>query len=1559
MLKIAGAGDKATNQEAIDVYIPEEYFTEAGSGIKGYSFNNDGTGIAERIGGKLYLSIPYSKYHGLKSDTYYVYDNVGNVNEHSLSYDFDNQPPKIESISFVTKLDSSDQGNFCDAETGLGTQDGFTSFASVRFYTHKDKNSDNLEINKYYDNISQFKAGEVQEIYINKEDCVKFQVHFNSAIVGDADYLDDIKINICDDDTNKWVTVTSWKTNNTSWWVGDTDTGIRAMGTSDSTGYDKLTYTADGTYYQILATDISGNASCQYFKLYLDNAAPTAKPVVTLGKGSIGNIGSTYYYTADTDNPLKLTFAITDAGVGSKSELKKFKYSFDGTNWLPENGYITNPDNMELTFTGVDIETIYFMDIFENKTTEAASKPGFTYTNPNASSEADREVIIPKLTYYAPENSPSAPHITPGEIVQNYTSGGKQKKKTANIVEEIQTYGKGYTDSDLRNKSDTPSWTKVYTQLISTGTVLIKGEGNEFREKLKISFELPADDDNDEKIIGYLRIDNNSSPVTDTGTYSLKKFTTVTQGSKKYIVFTEDNLPLTTETDEDGNYLPVTLKYYAVDVVGNLSAPLSVIYSYNNPHKADNIELIEDPTHSTKIKADVLEQMQNDNLTFTKYFTVAGGPKGFKDGIRYFGDNYIVVRCSLFQKAGEEYLETPKSIELYDGYINTSNKMQYDLRGLSGTDFKIYVSEEDDKIGSRYYCYIAFRLDKFIPADNNIPSEATMRNNPGKIYNNDTYDGSVLYFQVTGETSSDYAQMVRENDTDTTKKYGWKIDNAAPSIVNTDFFAAGNDGIKKLKGYVIYDKQDTEVSSIPKAKDSYLEAGYDTNLYTRGSKIYYQVHLDNNNPYFKDDLTTVTKYKFVVTEQETRTSSAYTATASSGDDGWEDMVVGKTISQKGYYAFELPDITTPHCHIALFFMDGVGNVSEPYYLGDKNSENVQWWLLDNDPQNISITKDGTTELPVFDENVSTYVLNVAMEPGAVIRTITANDATVDSVVFNDYDGDAWNNGTDGNQPTYNKTGNDAGYFANRTPWLNMSSIKVTLTNVKKGWSNKTVKLIINDVPTTLFSITPKTLSSEDITIVDGNNEALPKDLTSSTAATEYTVKVQLPEGAGADQIAATNGITVDKATIKENSLSWNNNVATLVLTGITQSWTEADEVKLTITPAASGVPAIVRTVFNVTKRGLVADDITLGTKTWNDQGTVCTIPVTIADNGPLSLITGVTATNADSCSWDSTTGNITVTVSKTLAEKKVSLDIKSGDNTIKQFVDEITVEPRALAAGDISIVDGSDAAITWSNGISYMKVRVPKAITTLSVEAVSSNITLSNVGAAREEGDYTVSDVNFSITQGDAAADAVIKVNNIDITLFNVPAQEQQSGGGDSGNGGNGGADPQGAPSQTGNIITSGALSLYGGLSQSSKKSDPGILSFVTEVVSGEKQDEVAGTGTKKAAKAAKKAAKAAAKKAKSAAKAVVGDEAAVPVEAQAAAQIQSAAQETPLAQQAQATSATPAPQASVSVEVVPAAQAQTYDDPSATGKVLWVILAVLLGAAAAVTALVLRKKRG
>ena len=197
-------------------------------------------------------------------------------------------------------------------------------------------------------------------------------------------------------------------------------------------------------------------------------------------------------------------------------------------------------------------------------------------------------------------------------------------------------------------------------------------------------------------------------------------------------------------------------------------------------------------------------------------------------------------------------------------------------------------------------------------------------------------------------------------------------------------------------------------------------------------------------------------------------------------------------------------------------MDEVNNVSDPYYLIDINSPNNEYWISENAPQTVTITDNSTHSVPAFDEETSQYVLKVSLDSGTAIKKISAKDAVVSAVEFNDYTG--------GTQPTYNTSGDNKYYFNDKTPWINVSSLKITLNNVTKGWKEKNVKLMINDESYDVFTIGPKKLTASDI-------ELSPTNWTSGT--TTYLVPITLKNDAPIDMLVGqTLTTTASGATVE-------------------------------------------------------------------------------------------------------------------------------------------------------------------------------------------------------------------------------------------------------------------------------------------------------------------------------------------------------------------------------------------------------------------------------------------
>lgn len=1349
VVRIAGNGPTAKAGSAIKLYIPKTWLEETGSGIKGYSFSN--TGLANATydeSGKPYLNLTYNDYHYNDTEThektFYVYDNVGNREARTINLIFDNKPPKITKVAFVTKLDSSDQGKFCDADNGVAEQDGYTAFGSVRFYTHKDKNSANKDINLYHEDISHFEDDEVQEIYINKAGAVKFQVNFDSEILTETDYLDDIKINRWNTTTSGWDTVTSWKSNSTSWWTGGLGTVIRAMGTSDSDGYDKLTYTADGTYYQILATDISGNASCQYFKLYLDNQGPelvartdstSTTPTIELGKGSINQIGSgdsaVYYYTADSTHKATIKFAMTDAGM--KNSKQKFYYSFDNSTWETINNPADTLTEINATVASGNLDKIYLKDMLGNPSSVDVNFD-YSYTN---TSGASVTMPIPKISYYS-GTAPATPIITIDKI----------------------TTASSHTSEDYN--TDNTRWLNN-----ANDTVLITSKDV---KKLKIEFTKPNN-----YIIGYLVTEANvdaagyGEPVGVTEYVAGQEVNGVTpyfQQKTSGIINKQPNTdigsfsfyPTNTEIIE---YLPmlnngelnsennlVTRKYWAVDVVGNISAqPLVIQYSYDDPNKAKDITLIES---IDKIEGDdtVKQTIKNDlEGQLTKFATIDTND-GNKSGTIYFNNGYILLSCTLPQKADTTYTtyaETPSKVELYDVWYDWGGG--HLLRGSSINKknnstsqlFKVYPSDKKTTDGKRWYCYIAFKIN-------------------GDFDNNKDWGGSVIHAKIYGgdQAQSDYAYL-KVSDVEQEDNYGWQIDNDAPFIDSEAGFYAVSDNVKKLKNFNIKDPPTNTsgaLNSIPKAKDNIVRTDNNqTNVYKSGSHIYFYIHKDRNSPDWirdqlkgKDDKYKYGKvyYKFVVTEPETSSNKHYDATILASSEGWSELKQEGTINSGGVFGLTLPDVTTANSHIALFFKDWVDNVSEPYYLGDRTDETVQWWILDNRLSQMTITPPSGG----WKANEA-HKFTVSIPEGSIVKSVTAkvtgtkddgtsvsSSITPSSVKFLDYSSDPTLNGTQG--------------------WVNKSGLEVTLPAISQAWYNQFVTITLNYVDenntgisatTTNYFVPAKTFTGDNITINTAGAE-----LTVENNVRVCRIPYSLTDNAPDTKLSSITTSPADVVT----SVSFDKQNSKIVLTGVPSPSWDGD---ITIGATINGTIDM-GTIYTVAKRTFAEGDITLDLENKSLSDTTLTIPVTLKNNCPVDAITSIE-------------GKVdTTTLTAELNDEGTQVTISgipaaafTGLQEVKLLINSIdlgtvyTVPKRDFAAGDITLgnttLSGEKLTIEFTLNNNCPKSEITSVSgkygeTTLTgrVRGSVDEIIINNIPSASWDGDQVIKLYLNSIDMG-------------------------------------------------------------------------------------------------------------------------------------------------------------------------------------------------------------------
>ena len=1126
VVRIAGNGPTAKAGSAIKLYIPKTWFDENGSGIKGYSFSNTGLANATYDENSVpYLNLTYDDYHYTDTDshekTFYVYDNVGNMSERKINLVFDDKPPKITKVAFVTKLEDTNQGKFCDTENGLATQNvgdvNYPKFGSVQFYTHKDKNSANEDINLYYDDISDisiFKDGEVQEIYINKAGAVKFQVNFDSEILTETDYLDDIKINRWNDTTKEWETVTSWKTNNTSWWVGDTDTGIRAMGTSDSTGYDKLTYTADGTYYQILATDISGNASCQYFKLYLDNQGPelvartgetSTTPTIELGKGSINSDETdTYYYTADSTGKATIKFAMTDAGM--KNSKQKFYYSFDNSTWETINNPADTLTEINATVASGNLDKIYLKDIFENKSTIDVN---FKYTY----GSNDTTIDIPALTYW--NTKPATPTF-------------KVNADDATIL----------TTDDLSGNN---SWSAWNTSLLAdtTGTIAINGKSLKWT---KISFT------KSDKIIGYLVTDGAGNLIKEAEYGEAQQYgrtiyvqnikdTYLSDEYKRAIgsysfktdlknTFTE-TLPLLINNGKNTSYAQAVRKYYAVDVVGNISDPLILTYTYSNPsHQAIDIHLIRslNEIEASDVKDTITAAVNNGTLKLAQIADTIEG----STTTRFFSGDYLLLSCTLKEKGSNSNNDTPARVELVDIWSGAYPGSA--VRGYATGDNIIVYNSDKKNNEDRYYCYVAFKVGNDVGPDNNKQWSYDA------FDNNDQWGGSQLYLRVYGKatngnqkgTESDSYLLNPANEID----IRWKRDITGPAIIS-DYLSGSNvcNYTPSSTINVVYDK---DLANTWTGRTNSYSSGLKITIPATGIKDGFKYTGDNgsiNSGTFVN-YSGVAQYKTVVTG------------TGGAESNWQSLVA----DNDGNYTISIPDVTTVHSEIKLYVRDSLGNVSSEYKLGKHNEATSAWWILNN-----RLTEGVTTVTAPSAGWVSgaNSIFDVTPPEGSIITSVTAKvgdaDLDVKGVTFNRYDG-----------TPKDKNNKD---IPMSNGWLNLSGLKVTVAPIAQNWNPQSVTITLNgSISKTVSNFVPaKKLSASNITLTQATWNP------NGNAQTEYDVAITMngSDNLSAPSIDKLEGMTLEaylgdtKMTNIDVSFDKNNSKFTIKGAGIprVKTWT--------------------------------------------------------------------------------------------------------------------------------------------------------------------------------------------------------------------------------------------------------------------------------------------------------------------------------------------------------------------------------------------------------------------
>ena len=1302
---IAGneAGSEANHEEFMKVYMPTNYFSDTDSGFAGYRFGNSVwtvNDITKDDDGRTYLKIPYSEYSqwpvdGKKPDStedylvpFYCFDKVGNYYWNSVYNKpcqftgvYDTSAPELDSIAFATEKDKGTEFIHTTSETISSDNSNYGK------YTNYPPKSDHINLTTAKALDAALIAGKVQEIWVNKAETSRFHINLTSDI---ADFGDAI-INKWNGE--EWSTVSSWETKASS----GTGTWNHSGSTYRPDAYNLLDFDSAGTYYQIIAKDLAGNKTYQYFKLYLDDQGPelairsdsnSTTPTIELGKGSINYVGTgdnkTYYYAAETDKELKVNFAMTDAGI--KNSAQKFYYSFDSgalteiegttpSKWTKVDG-IDGVTEITAKVASGNIDKIYLKDILGNPTTVDVD---FAYTYKNAAGE-DVTETIPTLTKYN-GSAPTVPDVTEGNLTRSYTystnwyqdDDGKWKNtKTETIdypiVSEIETKGFGYNDS-FEESSTEKQWSHVYTQILEDSsntdgkTILITSKE---RQELKISF---AKDDN---IIGYLVTDKDGNVVPKTE-YEVKQIDDYEVEEQKITDGIINNKPdsttigcysFTSLKSEFTETLPMILpsgllntehnevirKYWAVDVVGNISSePLTIKYTYDDPNVPKDISLIQSIDEVEQEDAKALMEVdmtaENNKLIFAQFAVDPNntnkGKNDNKKGKVYFNNDFIVLRCTLAEKALNTNPELPVKVELLDVWDTGKG-----IRGTSATDFRVYPSNE--KKGERYYCYIAFKVNE-------------------NYDNNHKYGGSVIHAKIYGKTKAEsdpeyltvkYVDNGVTKEVTKTMNYGWELDKAAPSITGSSYVNTSN----QIFGYTLGAN-----GSLDFAEDHQLYKDGTTNSYSKDLQILLPVNA------FTDVVdgsgSGIGKYKTIITGGTTPIHSNWTnITPNSANDK---------------YIFQLPNVESIHSGIDLVISDNVGNEST-YHIGHKDLAKSQWWLVNN-----RLTTGGATTATgaaPWAANLQDYWFEVTPPEGSIINKITA-EIDGESVAINGLEFNQYTKPANNPHPSYEANGSLKGYQNNKSKgFINVAGIRVKLNSsqmTQQSWKPKSVKITLNDsVSATVENYIPSIiLKKEHLTTTGANWEYNKRQ--------GYDVYINLKSDNGATDANITkidaNNAKVDKYEVVEGTS--NKQIKVTLKDVVAQDWGKDQNVTLIINDSFDTDPVL-------TVPQIASEHIGINTLTWNKGTDVegeegfrkFTAELTIPDGA--SAVTGLSVSNATLISSNIASSPVKAEfkANKGWTQKPIGLQI-TGDTNNGSSTSSVTVAKEVFKLDELTKAD--------------------------------------------------------------------------------------------------------------------------------------------------------------------------------------------------------------------------------------------------------------------------------
>ena len=440
----------------------------------------------------------------------------------------------------------------------------------------------------------------------------------------------------------------------------------------------------------------------------------------------------------------------------------------------------------------------------------------------------------------------------------------------------------------------------------------------------------------------------------------------------------------------------------------------------------------------------------------------------------------------------------------------------------------------------------------------------------------------------------------------------------------------------------------------------------------------------------------------------------------------------------------MPDVTTANSHIALFFKDWVDNVSEPYYLGDRTDETVQWWILDNRLSQMTITPPSGG----WKANEA-HKFTVSIPEGSIVKSVTAkvtgtkddgtsvsSSITPSSVKFLDYSSDPTLNGTQG--------------------WVNKSGLEVTLPAISQAWYNQFVTITLNYVDenntgisatTANYFVPAKTFTGDNITINTAGAE-----LTVENNVRVCRIPYSLTDNAPDTKLSS---ITTSPANVV-TSVSFDKQNSKIVLTGVpSPSWDDAITIGATINGTID-----MGTIYTVAKRTFAEGDITLDLDNKSLSDTTLTIPVTLKNNCPVDAITSIegkvdTTTLTAELNDEGTQVTISgIPAAAFTSSQEVKLLINSIDlGTV------YTVPKRVFAAGDITLgnttLSGTTLTIKFTlnnncpkSEISSVSGKAGETTLTGRVRSSVDEIIINNIPSASWDGDQVIKLYLNSIDMG-------------------------------------------------------------------------------------------------------------------------------------------------------------------------------------------------------------------